>query len=98
MTRWATSRLTMLQAVGLFDHLVRAGSSSGGGSGPIRCAALVLRVVVFLEVLDGPLKLNPVVFRLLKNRYDRGWVFWICHRADCNTDHRRQVSDFPIDC
>jgi hypothetical protein len=30
------------RAVGLFDHLVSAGSSFGGNSGPIRCAALVL--------------------------------------------------------
>src|SRR5579862_2203293 len=57
----------------------------------------IFRVVVFLEMLDGALDLNPVMFRLLENRYDGGGVFRICHRADCNTDHRRQAGDFPID-
>jgi hypothetical protein len=31
-----------------------------------------------LEVFDGTINLNPIIFRLLKNRSDRGRVFWVC--------------------
>src|SRR5580658_3288258 len=31
------------------------------------------------EVLDGTVNSNPVMFRLLKNRYDGGRVFWVRH-------------------
>lgn len=37
------------------------------------------------------------MFRSLKNRYDRGRVFWISHCADGNADQRRQLGGFPID-
>jgi hypothetical protein len=42
------------------------------------------------EVLHGTINLNPIMFRLFENRYDGGWVFWFCHRADCNGDGQRQ--------
>ena len=31
-----------------------------------------------LEVFDGTINLNPVMFRLFKNRSDGGGVFWVC--------------------
>src|SRR5437016_3085448 len=37
------------------------------------------------------------MFRLLKNRSDRGWVVWVCEGADGDADHRRQVVGLPID-
>jgi hypothetical protein len=56
--------------------------SNGGG----------VSAVALPEVLYGTINLNPVMFRLLKNRYDGGWVSWFCHRADCNSDHRGQIA------
>jgi hypothetical protein len=50
------------------------------------------------EVLHGTINLNPIMFRLFENRYDGGWVFWFCHRADCNGDQRGQIAEFPVDC
>jgi hypothetical protein len=49
-------------------------------------------------MLNGTINMNPIMFRLLFNWYDRGWVFWICHRADCNADQRGQIAEFPVDC
>src|SRR5271154_5809957 len=48
-------------------------------------------------MFDGTLHLNPMMFRLLKNRSDGGRGFWVCKRADGNTDQRRQIVGFPID-
>jgi hypothetical protein len=50
-----------------------------------------------LEVFDGTIHLNPMMFRLLKNRSDGGRAFWVCQRADRNADQRRQVVGSPID-
>jgi hypothetical protein len=50
-----------------------------------------------LEVLDGTVDVNPMMFRLLENRSGGGRVFWVCERADRNADHRRQDVGSPID-
>jgi hypothetical protein len=41
-----------------------------------------------LEVFNGTINLNPNMFRLLENRSDGGWVFWVGQRADSNADQR----------
>jgi hypothetical protein len=50
-----------------------------------------------LEVFDGAINLNPIMFRLFKNRSDGGREFWVRQRADRNADQRRQVVGSPID-
>ena len=50
-----------------------------------------------LKVLNGTVNLNPVMFRLLKDRDDGGWIVRVCHRADGNADHCGQIGDFPVD-
>ena len=52
---------------------------------------------VLLEVFDGTINLDPIMFRLVKNRSDGRHVFWIYQRADRNADHRRQVVGLPAD-
>jgi hypothetical protein len=48
-------------------------------------------------VFYGTVNANPVMFRLLKNRYHGGWVFWIGHRADGYGDQCGQGAEFPVD-
>jgi hypothetical protein len=64
-----------LQAV---SALPEAGDDSVGTS----CHAALL------EVFNCTIKLNPIMFRLLKNGSDGGGIFWICQRADGNADQR----------
>src|SRR5882724_1753750 len=37
------------------------------------------------------------MFRLLENRSDGGWVFWVCQRADGNADQRGYIVGSPVD-
>jgi hypothetical protein len=50
-----------------------------------------------LEVFDCTIDLNPIMFRLLENRSDRGRVFGVRQRADRNANQRGQVVGLPID-
>src|ERR1700722_15635445 len=50
-----------------------------------------------LEVFDGAADLNPIMFRLLKNRSEGSGVFWICQRAHGNANQRRQAVGLPVD-
>src|ERR1700722_13033155 len=49
------------------------------------------------EVFDGAADLNPIMFRLLKNRSEGSRVFWICQRANGNANQRRQALGLPVD-
>jgi hypothetical protein len=69
---------------------------------PRRSGSVLVRIfwrAASLEVLNGrAVNLNPSMFRLLENRSDGGWVFWVCQRANGNTNQRGEVVGFPIDC
>jgi hypothetical protein len=41
-----------------------------------------------LEVFNRTVNLNPNMFRLLENRSDGGWIFWVCQRAHGNAYQR----------
>ena len=48
-------------------------------------------------MFDRTIDLNPAVFRPLENRPERGRVFRIRQRTECNADHRRQGVGLPVD-
>jgi hypothetical protein len=50
-----------------------------------------------LEVFDGTIDLNPIMFRLLENRPDGRRLFRVGQRPDGNADHRRKPVGLPVD-
>src|ERR1700720_584442 len=49
------------------------------------------RTVIVMPETQSQEKKDMLLFRLLENRSDGGWVFWVCQRTDSNADQRTQL-------
>jgi cysteine synthase A len=49
------------------------------------------RTVIVMSETQTQEKKDMLLFRLLENRSDGGWVFWVCQRTDSNADQRTQL-------